>query len=47
MPGENQLLEEGYVANGKWEVIEPLAKGLNNYKEIKAAAGEKPFYNIE
>jgi serine/threonine-protein kinase len=27
MPGENQLLEEGHVVNGKWEILDLIAKG--------------------
>jgi len=27
MPSENQLLEEGYVVNGKWEILDLIAKG--------------------
>ena len=27
MPGDNQLLEEGHVVNGKWEILDLIAKG--------------------
>ncbi|MBS3780664.1 MAG: serine/threonine protein kinase, partial [Desulfovermiculus sp.] len=27
MPPENQLLEEGQIVNGKWEILDLIAKG--------------------